>query len=441
MASCADHPAGPEAQGVPLLERIPEIDARTTSFLVTGPWSNASPHVKVFSGSGSSLLDSFFAYNASFMGGVRVAVGDVNRDGRSDIITGAGPGGGHVKVFDRATGDELKSFFPYGASFAGGVFVAAGDIEGDGYADIITGAVSSAGPHVKVYSGATGAQLNSFLAYGSGVTGGVSVAAGDVNGDGYADIVTGAGSGAGPHVKVYSGAPGPLLHSFFAYAADFTGGVHVATADVNGDGYADIVTGAGPGGGPHVKVFSGATGAELKSFLAYAPDFSGGVSVASVDNDGDGQADIVTGAGPGGGPHVKVFSGSTGAELASFFAYPVDFLGGVFVAVGTATASGETPTVDDILSEAHEAIADATLVGDGPSTNARRRMAAWLNMLADAGELIESGDLVEACGQLQAAYLRADGSFPPPDFVSGPARESLAEMIQALLTESGCSTT
>jgi serralysin len=110
--------------------------------------------------------------------------------------------------------------------------------------------------------------------------------------------------------------------------------VRVAAADVDGDGLADIVTGAGPGGGPHVKVFSGADGSEIRSFLAYDAAFMGGVFVAAADIDLDGTPDLVTGAGAPGGPHVRVFSAVDGRELAGFFAYPAGFAGGVLVAAG-----------------------------------------------------------------------------------------------------------
>jgi hypothetical protein len=107
--------------------------------------------------------------------------------------------------------------------------------------------------------------------------------------------------------------------------------VNVAAGDLDGDGRAEIVTGAGPGASPHVKAFDGTTGAEVRSFFAYDPAFSGGVSVAVRDVNGDGFADIVTGAGVGGGPHVKAFDGVTLAELESMFSGDPSFLGGVNV--------------------------------------------------------------------------------------------------------------
>src|SRR5439155_224923 len=120
-----------------------------------------------------------------------------------------------------------------------------------------------------------------------------------------APLAVGADAGGGPNVKVYDPATGAVLANFFAYAANFTGGVTVAAGDVDNDGRADIVTGAGPGGGPHVRVFSGANPAQvLIEFFAYAPNFGGGVFVAAGDTNCDAKADIITGAGPGGGPQV-----------------------------------------------------------------------------------------------------------------------------------------
>src|SRR5262249_27100404 len=141
------------------------------------------------------------------------------------LAVGSGPGyPAVVRVFDYTSGVERFRFFPYGPAFTGGVNVATRDVTGDGVPDIITGVRSDAGPHVKVFDGATGAEIASFFAYAPGFHGGVWVAAGDVDGDGRADIITGAGPGAFPHVEVFSGANLSLLRSFLAYAPSFTGG-------------------------------------------------------------------------------------------------------------------------------------------------------------------------------------------------------------------------
>jgi hypothetical protein len=308
-----------------------EVTFRTPLHLfAVGAGPGKLPLVRAYNADGT-LHISFLAYAAAFAGGVSVAVGDVNGDGSDDIITGAGFGGGpHVKVFDGVSGAVLYSFFPYSTEFRGGVFVGVGDVNGDGFADIITGAGAGGGPHVEVFSGRTGALLDSFLAYNPAFSGGVNVAGGDINHDGHADIITGAGPGGGPHVEVFSGLNLALLRSFLAYAPNFTGGVFVGAGDINADGFADIITGAGSGGGSHVEVFSGGNQSLLASFFAY-PGFTGGVRVAGTDLNGDGRADIITGEGPDGEPRVKAFSGLDLAPLQDFLAFDPTYVGGIYV--------------------------------------------------------------------------------------------------------------
>ncbi|MFN4259817.1 MAG: beta strand repeat-containing protein [Gemmataceae bacterium] len=252
------------------------------------------------------------------------------------FAVGAGPGGApNVNVYD-ASGQLIASFLAFDAGFRGGVTVAVGDVNGDGVNDIIVGAGPGANPHVRVFSGVNftpleGA-LGSFFAFDAGFRGGVNVAAGDVNGDGFADIIVGAGPGANPHVVVFSGQTGALLASFFAYDAGFRGGVHVAAGPVLGNGRAQIITGAGAGANPDVRVFDILISlSPLFNFMAYDIGFRGGVFVAVGDVDGNGIADIITGAGAGANPDVRIFDGG-GNFQRQLFPFAMSFRGGVRVA-------------------------------------------------------------------------------------------------------------
>ncbi len=167
------------------------------------------------------------------------------------LVTGVGAGGeARVRLLDSRGMVEQASFLPFGPDFRGGVRVAMGDVNGDGTPDMIAAAGPGGGPHVRVFDGVSGEQLTGtiggFFAFGPGFIGGVFVAAGDVNGDGWDDIIAAAGAGGGPHVRVFSGRDGSPLQGFFAYGVGFTGGVTVAAGDVNDDGRADIITGAAP---------------------------------------------------------------------------------------------------------------------------------------------------------------------------------------------------
>ena len=292
--------------------------------------------------------------------GVRVAMADFNNDGVADLVVGTGPGvQARVRILDGVTQAEIfaQDVFAEGESFTGGVFVAAGDLTGDGIPDLVVTPDVSGGPRVLVFRG--GATAGDFVQIASffGITGdpnfrgGVRPGVGDMNGDGIADLAVSAGFSGGPRVAVFDGktitdAAGPtkLFNDIFVFEDTLRNGAFVAIGDVNGDGFGDLISGAGPGGGPRVLTLSGVdliagkanTGSQvLTNFFAGDVANRGGIRVAAKDLDGDQFADIVVGSGENAGSRVtgylgKNFAGGDAPEQFGFDAF-ANFTGGVFV--------------------------------------------------------------------------------------------------------------
>jgi hypothetical protein len=197
--------------------------------LVVAPQQGHTPLVKLFNGSPDAngnyprrLLNSFMAFNQNFLGGLSVALGDVNGDDNNDLVVGGGPGGPPaIKVFDGQTilnptpsliGRPFDAFSSayheaIDQNFAGGVNVAVGDLNNDGYADIVATVASSGPPIANVFNGNGFGFLRGFNAFSAtNSPSGLSVAIGDVTGDGVRDIIFGPGPGWIPEVAIISGA-------------------------------------------------------------------------------------------------------------------------------------------------------------------------------------------------------------------------------------------
>jgi len=246
-----------------------------------------------------------------------VAIGAETRANQAErILTGAASGDG------------------FGVSVAG-----AGDVDGDGVADIVVGAQANdaAGENAGaayVYSGAAGERIHTFLGDRPNDLFGAAVAGvGDVNGDNRDDIIVGAPvlqtDGKSPgYASVFSGATGNEIHKLTdgASGADFGAAVG-STSDVDGDGVRDLIIGAPfvnepgdtlPGS---VYLYSGATGALLRAFTGESQNDRFGRAVAGVsDLDNDGAGDVLVGAflndaGGVSAGRAYVLSGATGATI------------------------------------------------------------------------------------------------------------------------------
>ncbi|MCA9272487.1 MAG: VCBS repeat-containing protein [Phycisphaerales bacterium] len=278
------------------------------------------------------------------------------------IVVGAGAGDEpEIRLYEPMTGSLVGSLMAFDTGFTGGVRVAVGDVNGDGTADIIAGAGPSGLSLLRVFDGVTHSMLLDVFPYGSRFSGGVNVAAGDLNGDGFDEVITGPGESSPPTVVVYDGATLTEIGSFDGDNATFERGLHVASADVDGDGDDDIVTGRvfGPNGsgfGPNslMRVFNGPIGGQLGNGTAFNDFVQSGVFVAAGDLDNDGKAEII--AGPDGpvGSLTQTFNDTSVIGSLMFFSFAEpNFGGGVRVASGDVNGDG----MDDIV------------VGAGPWTN------------------------------------------------------------------------
>ncbi|HUR78219.1 MAG TPA: FG-GAP-like repeat-containing protein [Acidimicrobiales bacterium] len=319
--------------------RSAEAQTAGAPAFITGTGDHTTPDVRLYDASGQHLGGFWGVWpipDNSNTPGARVAAGDVDGDLRPEIIVATGRGvASKVSVWSMDGGSRfggfLGSFSPYGA-FPGGVNVGVGDVDGDGVDEIVTAAGAGGGPHIVVWDWSNGVATAKYgwYAYAAGFTGGVNVTVSDVINSSRDDVVTAPDSGGGPHVRIWDlGSGAPVIGSeWMAYDPAFTGGVRLGAGEI--DGARRVVTGAGPGGGPHVRVFSSG-GAPINGFFAYAPAFAGGVNVMVSAPQGGDLARIITAPATWGGPHVRAWT-SGGAEIWGFMAYGGTPINGVTLA-------------------------------------------------------------------------------------------------------------
>jgi hypothetical protein len=326
--------------------------------------------------------------------GINIAVGDANNTGVPVIVTGNGPGS--PDTIDTLNYSKISGFGSPQAYFTPdtaqyGVRVAVGEWVKDGMETGVYSAASGASSLIGLTwlkSGYTA------TAYSYPQTNGVYVAAGDLLGDGQDEVITGPSTGdptsgttQSPVVNVYSAASGSIaqLGSFTPLDSTYTGGVRVATGDVDGSGVDSIICGPDQGTNPTLEAYTwakitGGYSETIKSKLTVdSYGSSQGVYIATGDVTGSGEDDLIIGAGPGGLPYVTVYtyntSSSSWAFDYDFLAYPASYTGGVEVAVGDLNGDG----VEDIITSPAGAISVpepaslSLLVAGGALLSCRRR--------------------------------------------------------------------
>ena len=336
VASVTPQTPTPAATPQPMVAGQPALN----KFTAVGADAGAGPLVTITFQNGTFV--SFFAYAPAFTGGVRVALGDVNGDGSTDVITGAGSNGGpQVNVFnvDNITGavSLQTSFFAFDEPFfAGGVYVAAADTNDDGFDDVVVGAGAGGGPRVQVYAGSatglvTSSTLNDFFAYSLDFAGGVVVAAGDRNADGDSEVITAPASNGGFNIKSFdvngNGNSPTLVDNFFAFNdTTSVGGLSLAVGFFDFTNIADLVVGT-TNSAFGVFLDSDTSGIATVPFAGFT-----GAIRAGVAEDSFGQEYAVALAGPTGGPRISVFSvGVTSLdETDNLFVMNPAFTGGLF---------------------------------------------------------------------------------------------------------------
>lgn len=274
---------------VPATLIVPDAGAQTAGDLIKGSAFKNGAFVRVFNVAGNQLQAGFFSYDNRYPSGAQIFSSDIDGDGNNETVVNSR---GTITIY--RDNSVLKSFKPFDSTFKGDVSLAVADLDNDGNQEIVVGAGKGGGPLVRIFNKDGRLLTGGFFAYDRNFRGGVNVAVIDLNGDGTKEIITGAGVGGGPQVRIFN-KDGKVLGGFFAYDKNARNGVTITVGNVDGGNEKEIITGTGPGSVPQVRVWN-KSGKLVSEFLAFDRTMTSGITVSSADINSDGLAEILAGS-------------------------------------------------------------------------------------------------------------------------------------------------
>ncbi|MFA5133801.1 MAG: S8 family serine peptidase [Patescibacteria group bacterium] len=270
-------------------------------------------------GSKGDVKKEFLAFSPGSPVEVNLSIGDIDNDGMAEIVAGAGMGGGpHIRIFN-LSGELEYQFFAFDKKKRNGVLTAIGDIDGDGKNEIIAVEGGNSKPVARIFNERGEFLKEDIKIFTDTIKGAIGLALGDVNNDGIDEIIASTPAGIQGKIKILNSF-GEAIGEFAPYGKSFIGGINIATGNFSSSGWMEIIA-SKRSGDSGIRTYDYTGRLLTPGILAYGKSF--GANISSGDKDGDGVDEIIT-ASNGLGGEIKIWDSSFNIE-ASFYPFGKSF--------------------------------------------------------------------------------------------------------------------